>query len=181
MDITSFQTQIRQFVRRLRTQWQLWVLTAFLSYGISAGYLFVRHPFPRALSLKTMAIIGNITFFIAMILAIGIFILKSQVFSHRFSREFLKQALKQFNGDPTSALDAYLATIARRLTRFWILALGIILTGVVHFWVTLWPQYLHLLFIVGLFSLFLNYPRMEFFAEVPYQLQRLKMDYEQQL
>ncbi len=181
MDIGPFQSRIRQFVHRSRSQWQLWVLVAFFSYGVSALYLFYSNPTPRSFPIKTMNTIGNITFFVAMVLAIGIFLQKSQVFSRRFSAEFLKQALVEFNGDATAALEAYLDVIARRLVRFWLLALAIILTGVVHFWITLWPQYLHLLFIVGLFSLFLNYPRMEFFTEIPYQLQRLQMDYEQGL
>ncbi len=181
IDITPFQSRIRQFVQRIRSRWQLIMMLAFFSYGTSALYFFYAHPSPRSFPLKTVNLINNITFFIALVLAILIFLQKSRIFSSRFSATFLKTALQEHQGHATSALEDYLSVIAQQLYRFWILALAIIITGVCHFWLTLWPQYLHLLFIVGLFSLFLNYPRREFFSEIPFQLQRLKMDYDQGL
>ncbi len=181
IDIQPLQTTIRRFVKKARNQWQLFTLAAMVTYGVTALYLWTVHPTPRPFSVKTVTILGNVTFAVAVLLAIAIFFQKNQVFSRRFSHDFFEAMLKETNGDAEKALQEYLAVVFHKLVRFWILAYGIVLVGVLHYWITFWPQYVHFLFIVGLFSLFLNYPRTEFFTEIPYQLQRLKMDYDEHL
>ncbi len=181
IDIQPLHQTIRRFVRKARNQWQLFTLATIATYGVTALYLWYAHPAPRPLSVKTVTILGNATFVVAVILAVVIFLQKNQVFSRRFSHDFFVAALNEYQGDAEKALQEYLRVVFTKLLRFWVLAYGIVLVGVVHYWITYWPQYVHFLFIVGLFSLFLNYPRNEFFTEIPYQLQRLKMDYDEQL
>ncbi len=181
IDIQPLQQIITRFIRKARHQWQLFAFATMAIYGITALFLWTSHPAPRPLPLKTINTLNNLAFGVAVLFAIAIFLQKRNLFSPQFSKAFFQNSLKTTDGNAEATLEAYLTLVFSRFQRFWALAFGITIVGVLHYWLTLWPQYLHLLFIVGLFSLFLNYPRKEFFTEIPYQLQRIKMDMDENL
>ncbi len=178
IDVSPLQKRIQRFVRRIRNIWQIVVFLTVLLYAVAAIHYFkVRPQFNTNLA-PYLTALENISLFIAFALLMGIFLIKRKYFSRHYHRTRLMQLMKSSDNDKGEVLHELLETLAPRFTWVWFLAFLVVSDGVLFYWLTFSPQYLHMFFIVGLFSLFLNYPREEMFSELPWQVERLKLDME---
>ncbi|NOX38549.1 MAG: hypothetical protein GXO78_13540 [Calditrichaeota bacterium] len=176
IDIQQLQQRIRRFVRRIRNTWQIYFFLTVILYGTAAVHYFRVRPGLKSTAAATFTLLENVAIFLAFALLMGIFLIKRQFFSRRYQRQLLEQAMKSSADDEIDALNQLLQIIEPRFTWIWTLAFLVVADGVLFYWLTFSPQYLHMLFIVGLFSLFINYPREELFTELPWQVEQIKMD-----
>jgi hypothetical protein len=56
----------------------------------------------------------------------------------------------------------------KKMKLVWLLALALILLGVIYYWITFDDWNMHIYFVVGLYSLVINYPRQDLLNQVPY-------------
>ena len=175
MKARSSQTDIRKFIKNIKLFWQMIFLAGVLTYGISFLYRFQVQP-----SLKNINLINFLnwgSFFIAIVLAFYILHLKRSYFRLRYFQQFLEEQHKQNPDlDKTRLLRRFTRHISAIFKRVWSLGLVIILIGVIYFWLTFDSWNMHVYFVVGLYSLVINYPRTDLFSDVPYLLNEIIKD-----
>ena len=121
-----------------------------------------------------MPALNWISFFIAVALAVYILHIKRTCFRLRFFNQILTEShAKNPELDKEQLIRKFTATIGKKLKLVWISGLVIILIGVIYYWITFDPWNMHVYFIVGLYSLVINYPRTDLFADVPYLLEEV--------
>ncbi|GAB4330879.1 MAG: hypothetical protein Kow0037_07020 [Calditrichia bacterium] len=167
---------IKQFIRKITIFWQINFLVGVLLYGVSFLHKLQFNPSPKILTY--FAPLDLTIFAIAVILAVIIFRMKRKLFSQRSLRLKLEE-LYQKNPDLDEAglLRLLLDDTAPQMKRVWIMGTAIILVGVVLYWWTFLSRNMHIYFIVGLYSLMMNYPRKDLFLELPYLVHETIRDF----
>jgi hypothetical protein len=114
------------------------------------------------------------SFVIAIGLAIIIFIQKRKYFSLRVLRLYLEE-LREKHPDLTQKQLSKKLTISLKkpLLFIWIMGGIIVITGVIFYWITYQTKNMHIYFIVGVYSLMMNYPRKDLFLDLPYLIHEL--------
>lgn len=158
---------IRQFIKRISLTWQLIFIVDLILYGIAFVHHFQTRMPPRPLSyLHTL---DWVSFIIALTLALLIFRYKRVYFRLSYFEKFM-DAVAAANpaADEKALIRAVLNELRSRFTTVWLMGSGLIILGVIYYWWTLVSYNMHVYFIVGLYSLFLNYPRRIFFDDLPF-------------
>jgi hypothetical protein len=172
MKIQDPQSIIHNFVKRLKVSWQSLILLGISAYGISFIYRLKAETTLKYFSL--MPALNWISFFIAVALALYILHIKRTYFRLKFFNHYLNENHAEYPElDREQLIRKFTTYIGKRLKLVWILGLLIILIGVTYYWITFDPWNMHVYFIVGLYSLVINYPRTDLFADVTYLLEEI--------
>ena len=169
MKIQDPQSIIHNFVRRLKISWQSIILLGILVYGISFIYRMKAETSLKYSS--SLPVLNWISFFMAVALAVYILHIKRSFFRLKFFSQYLAEnhtANPELNKE--QLIRKFTRYVGKKLKLVWTLGLVIILIGVTYYWITFDPWNMHVYFIVGLYSLIINYPRTDLFADVPYLL-----------
>ncbi|MCB0292864.1 MAG: hypothetical protein KDH97_21600, partial [Calditrichaeota bacterium] len=68
------------------------------------------------------------------------------------------------------------AVLRKKMTRVWLLGLVVVMVGVCYYLLTSLAENMHIYFIIGAFSMLLNYPRSEMFEDIArYVIEEKKM------
>ena len=157
------------------------IAIADLDAAMDAGrYTFVVDIPPRFqadLALKNIGILKILnwsSFIVAVFLAFYILHIKRTYFRLGYFETFLKDL---HTADPeldrNQLVRRFTRDIGSKFKRVWILGLIIVLIGVVYFWLTFDAMNMHIYFVVGLYSLVINYPRTDLFSDIPYLLKEI--------
>jgi len=169
------QTIIESFIRKLKVTWQSLVLLGIFTYGLSFVYRLRAETGIKYFS--SLPVLNWISFFIAVALAVFILHIKRTYFRLKFFTGFLEEL---HQGDPElpdeQLLRQFTRYIGKKMKIVWTLGLVIILVGVAYYWITFDAWNMHIYFIVGLYSLVINYPRTDLFIDVPYLLKDILRD-----
>lgn len=173
---------VSAFSRRIKNSWQTIFLAAVAPYALSLIHYFHYQPGLRINALPYLRSIDVISFVIAAGLALLILALKRKYFSRKFSRSMVEGALrKNPETSPESLLSQILNILRRKMTLVWVLGLLIVLDGVLFYWITFIDRpYMHMYFVVGAFSLFMNYPRRDLFSNLPGYVREGKREFAQE-
>jgi hypothetical protein len=121
-----------------------------------------------------MPVLNWISFFIAVALAIYILHIKRSYFRLKFFNQYFTQSHSENPDlDKEQLLSKFTRLIEKKMKLVWALGLVIILIGVTYYWITYDPWNMHVYFIVGLYSLVINYPRTDLFIDIPYLLKEI--------
>ena len=163
---------VGKLLTRLKNRWQVFFLPGAVFFSLSLMHQLNVRPALRPALQPYLNTIDLVSFFIAGVLAILVFNIKRRYFSFRYTRMLLTQLLQE---NPQYSDDALIVKIFakwnEKLTLVWLLGLLIMLDGVVFYWLTFSPgNNLLIYFIIGAFSMVLNYPRRDWFEEIPWQI-----------
>jgi len=163
------QTAITKHLKRLRSGWQTYFLPAVAIYSVALLHLFYTRPLIKGNILPYLNHLDIASFAIAIGLTFLIFRLKRTYISSTFFRQEIAAALKKNpDADDSHLTNALFKSLRKQLGKMWLLALLIVVDGVLFYWLTYSPQNnMHIYFIIGCFSLVLNYPREDTFAALP--------------
>jgi hypothetical protein len=168
-------TITESFVNQLKTSWQIFFAIILVSYSISLWHFFEVKLEIRLL--RYVGILDNISFVIATILAVIIFNLKRKYFSKKYSRLITETELrKDREVSEKDILKEIFKRLQSKLYLIWALGLLIVIDGVILYWITHLDRNMHIYFVIGSFSLFLNYPRKVLFEEMPWQIHETKKE-----
>ncbi|MFQ5584355.1 MAG: hypothetical protein ACE5GL_07970 [Calditrichia bacterium] len=172
--------QLKNFINRLKRYWQIFFALSLIIYGVSLYHFF------RNLSVSGMGAgtgkfihtLDNLSFAIAIILAFLIFHLKRKYFSGKKSRELIINLLKK-DQQPSGQdiLKHVFSNLERKLYLIWFMGFLIVLDGVVLYWITHLDRNMHIYFVIGSFSLLLNYPRKVLFEDLLWQVRQTKKEF----
>ncbi|RMI17491.1 MAG: hypothetical protein D6681_03265 [Calditrichaeota bacterium] len=173
--------KVTAFAGKLRNTWQIIFLPAAGLYGLSLFHFFQVRPSLRIISPAMYRNLDMLSFVVAIGLTLVIFHFKRKYFSPRFSRRYVEARLKH-HPDITSEdlLQEILNTLKGKMTLVWVLGLLVVLDGVVFYWSTFSHFQMHIYFIVGAFSLLINYPRRDLFADIPLYVIEGQRDFRRQ-
>ena len=175
MKAKNTQSIILNFIKNIRLFWQMIFLTGILAYGLSFLYRF--QTYTTLKNFELLKILNWASFIIAVFLAFYILHIKRTYFRLKYFQQFLENTHKN---DPELSEDQLLKKITRdigsKFKRVWILGLTIILMGVAYFWLTFDAMNMHVYFVVGLYSLVINYPRAELLIDIPYLLKEIFLE-----
>jgi hypothetical protein len=167
MDIKETEKTILRFIRNVKVYWQIIFLITILAYGISFIYRLDAQTSPK--SLKYLGTLNWLSFALALILAITILQFKRRYLSLKFFRKYLEQLSSDKPEFQSQELVKNLLHYTRqKLKTVWHLGAALILLGVAYYWWTFDAWNMHVYFVVGLYSLMINYPRRELFIDIPY-------------
>jgi len=160
---------VTAFFGRVKNSWQIIFLAAVVPYALSLLHYFYYRPELRIDVLPYLKAIDLSSFAVAFGLALLILALKRKYFSRKFSRIMVDEALRKNPETPVETLLSRILNILRRkMTLVWVLGLLIVLDGVIFYWITFSGRSnMHMYFVVGAFSLFMNYPRRDLFSDLP--------------
>jgi len=168
---------IKKFLWRIRFFWQNIFLIGVMAYSISFYYRIRMQTVTKPLSY--LSVLNWISFIIALGLAISIFQLKRKYFRPGHYETVLKDLYTQNNQlDETQITRQFTRVMEKKLKLVWLLAFAMILLGVSYFWITFDAWNMHVYFIVGLYSLVINYPRKDLLINVPYLISKLFLTYQ---
>lgn len=167
MDLKQTDEIITRFLKNIRLFWQVIFLLSVSMYGISfLHYLNYR---PAAVWLPYFKTIDLISFALALSLAIAIFLYKKKYFSLRKLKMMFTVLHREKRELDEEQLVKQLTTMLRsRLKSVWLMGLALIVLGIIFYWWTFTTKNMHIYFIVGLYSLVMNYPRKDLFTDIPY-------------
>lgn len=167
MNAKETEKTIQQFLRNIKLYWQVVFLLSVLLYGLSLIYRLNAQTVQRDLSY--FQILNWISFILALTLAISIFQQKRKYFSLRSFRLIIEEICKREpEFQEKHVTKRFVKEISKKLKRVWIMGGALILLGVLYYWWTFDAWSMHVYFIVGLYSLAINYPRRDLFADIPY-------------
>lgn len=166
------QAVMKRFLRQVRIFWQAIFLGSVLLYGIAFVHHFTTGTPPHYFS--HFSTLDLVSFIIAITLAVAIFGYKRRYFSLRKIRHFLEGL---YSREPSLREK----DMARRLTRHfgkkmktvWLMGGALVVLGVIFYWITFTTRNMHIYFIVGIYSLLLNFPRKDLFINVPYLIKEI--------
>ena len=145
------------------------IILGVFVYGFSFIYRIRAETTLKYFSL--MPALNWISFFIAVALAIYILHIKRSYFRLKFFNRFLEENhTANPEWDKEQLLRKLTGFVRKKLQLVWILGLLIIVIGVAYYWITFDTRNMHVYFIVGLYSLVINYPRTDLFTDIPYLL-----------
>ena len=163
---------IQKFLQRVRFFWQNMFLIGVMTYGISFYYRLQVHTITKPL--PYLQIYNWISFIIALGLAVTIFQLKRKYFRLAYYEEVLRNLFSQSTELKETQLSRqFTRVMEKKMKLVWLLAIGLILLGVLYYWITFDAWNMHVYFIVGLYSLVINYPRKDLLINVPYLIKEL--------
>ena len=173
---------VKPFARRLKNTWQAVFLPSVIIYGLSLLHLFYQRPAPNDAMAPYLRNIDLVSYIVAIILAVIIFRLKRTYFSRRFCRDVVEDSLMQNPDlDDESLLKKVFKILQKKMLLVWILGFLIVLDGVIFYWLTFSSQNnMHIYFIIGLFSLFINYPRDDLFSNLPWYVREGRKEFKPQ-
>ena len=163
----DFSPVLKRFTKKIRNTWQMFFLPAALLYICALLHAFYVKPQPTAELIPYLANIDLVSYAIAIILTVVIFNLKRRFFSRRFSRQIIEQSFKAApEADSETLLEDVFTVLQKKLPLVWGLGLLLVVEGVLFYIITALPGNMHIYFIIGIFSLFINYPRKEMFEDI---------------
>lgn len=170
---------VAAFSRGIKNTWQIIFLAAVAPYGLSLIHFFYYRPGLRISIFPYFQSIDLTSFFIAFGLALLILLLKRKYFSRKFSQSIIENALRANpEADAKTILSRILEILRRKMTLVWVLGLLIVLDGVCFYWITFSDRSnMHMYFVVGAFSLLINYPRSELFSNLPWYIREGKKEF----
>jgi hypothetical protein len=160
---------VENFSKKIKNSWQIIFLAGAVLYGMSLMHLFYRRPAPNSTLEKYLHNIDITSYIIAIGLAVAIFSLKRKYFSRRFTRLTVENLLRE---DPHRAVEALVKKVLNilrsKMMLIWILGLLLVLDGVIFYWLTFSSgNNMHIYFVIGVYSLIINYPRSDLFMDIP--------------
>jgi hypothetical protein len=172
MNIQDSQTIIKNFVNRIRLYWQVVFLISVLCWG----YSFFHHmsSSPPVDDIRHFSYLNWGSFFIAFFLAVNILRLKRKYFRLRYFENFLEnEHAVNPELDEQQLVRRLLIRIGTLMKQVWIMGGALVLLGVIYYWITLESTNMNVYFVVGLYSLIINYPRRELFGDIPYLIREI--------
>lgn len=172
MNIQDSQTIIKNFVGRSRLYWQVVFLISVLCWG----YSFLHHmsSSPPVQGIRHFSYLNWGSFFVAIFLAVGILHLKRKYIRLRYFEDFLEN---KHTANPELDEQQLVRKLVNRIgtvmKRVWIMGGTLVLLGVIYYWITLESTNMNVYFVVGLYSLLINYPRRDLFGDIPYLIQEI--------
>lgn len=180
MSLQDSEKILNRFLREIRLSWQLIFLISVVAYGLSF-FRHVSNPMPVRL-FPYFRLIDLLSFAIAIGMAIAIFLQKRKYFSLRALRIYLESFFSENPGLGEKQLAQKLTrTLKKPLLIIWLMGGTIVLVGVIFFWWTYSAKNMHIYFIVGLYSLMMNYPRKSLFLDLPYLIHEIFVEREKKL
>lgn len=171
---------VQNFSKRMKNTWQVIFLGVLLSYGLSLLHLFYQNPAVNPAIEKHLPNIDLISFIIAIGLAVVIFSMKRKYYSRKFSQGIVEESLRQ-NPDQENEvlLKNVLGILRQKMVLIWLLGLLIVLDGVVFYWLTFSSSNnMHIYFVIGVYSLVINYPRIDLFNDLPWFVVESKKEFQ---
>jgi hypothetical protein len=166
ISIRDLNEVVENFSKRLKSNWQVFFLTMIIMYSASLYHALKINP-PLKLSGYTQNL-DLISFVFAIILTVLIFNLKRKYFSKKFSRNITKNSLKNSPDlSDIEILKIIFGYLQKKLYIIWSLGFLIVLDGLIVYGTIHLSRNMHIYFVVGTFSLILNYPRIILFEEIP--------------
>lgn len=158
---------VNRFSRNIRNTWQYIFLPAVVIYMLALWHYLAVKPALQPALFPYLKNIDLASFIIVIALTLLIFNLKRIYFARKFSREIIDRQLKRDSGqDESELLEKIFAVLRPKMTRVWILGLVVVVVGVGHYMLTSLAENMHIYFIIGAFSMLLNYPRSEMFEDI---------------
>ncbi len=158
---------IERFLREIKLTWQVIFLVSIVLYGLSFLHHLSTRESPRPLPYFTT--IDLISFAFALGLAIFIFREKRKYFSLRALRVYLeKLAITYPESDEKKLAQLVVNNLKTPIRIIWLMGGIIVLLGVIFYWWTFTTKNMNIYFIVGVYSLMMNYPRKDLFMDLPY-------------
>lgn len=169
----------QSFTAQIKSNWQAIFFPGIMLYAISLIHFFYSHPSPRITNPGVLKNIDLLSFILAIGLAVVIFNLKRKYFSPKFSRQVVEASLKQA---PDLSVEELITKVFKtlhiKLRLVWMLGAFIILEGIIFYWSTYISGNMHIYFVIGGFSLLINYPRKEMFQDIPWYVLQAHKDYQ---
>ena len=165
-------------LRQLRTTWQYCFLFGVAGYAIAVWQLLYASIAPNGYSATAIRNFDTFAFILAISLTILIYQIKRQYFLPRFINKWLENALRENPESTDEQLTIGLFQLwQQKFYLSWGAGVGIIYVGLAVYWIT-FSQHInfHIYFAIGAFSLIVNYPRKEMFAELPWQIASAKKE-----
>lgn len=171
MSSTGLSGIIEQFIRRIRFRWQIIFVVSVIVYGISFYHHLQFHP-EMKIPTRMYRILDQVFFVVALGLAVGILFYKRKYFTLKYFRKRL-EALhhRHSRADARELLRLILRELDSRFNTVWWMGFALILMGVFQYWLTFVSRNMNIYFIVGLYSVLLNYPRQDLLIDIPYLAQ----------
>ncbi len=168
MAATGLSGIIEQFIRRIRFRWQIIFLVSVIVYGISFYHHLQFHT-EMKIPTRMYRIFDQVFFVVALGLAMGILFYKRKYFTLKYFRKRLEVLHRQHSrSDAKELLRILLRELDKRFNVVWWMGFALILMGIIQYWLTFVSRNMNIYFIVGLYSILLNYPRQDMLIEIPY-------------
>ncbi len=176
MDRQALSNSSEKFSKSLRSQWQMVFLIGLLPYLLSLLHFFMSRPALKTSMLPYLDNLDIISFIIAMGVAVVILNLKRIYFSRRFIRRTCEaHVLRESAHNAETAIEEIFSILRKKMLLVWMLGAVLILEGVFFYWLTYASGNMNVYFMIGAFSLLINYPRKELFEDIPwYVVESLK-------
>ncbi len=170
---TGLAVLIDQFLRKIKLYWQIVFLVSVVVYGVSfLHHLQFRKGIP--LSPGTYKTLDQVFFVLALVLAVGIFLYKRKFFKIKYFQNRLEELLGEHpEADARQLMRLLLRELERRFKTVWFMGAALIALGVVEYWITFSSYNMNVYFVVGLYSIFLNYPRQDLLVDIPFLVQEV--------
>lgn len=155
----------------MKSSWQIFFLIMIIMYSASLYHSLRINPSIKPGLSQYVQNLDLLSFIIAIILAVVILNLKRKYFSKKFSRSITELALQDSPQlSEIELLKIVFTHLQKKLYMIWFLGFLIVLDGVILYWVIYLSRNMHIYFVVGTFSLILNYPRKVLFEEIPWYI-----------
>ncbi|MEJ2635271.1 MAG: hypothetical protein P8184_08265 [Calditrichia bacterium] len=178
MQLRTTEDIIKSFLSEIRIFWQVIFLFSVVIYGGSFYQYLSAKPLPR--QLPYFRAFDLISFVLAISLALAIFAYKRKYFSLRPLRKFLEKIrAKHPELNENDLARKVTRDLRGRMKTVWLMGGGLILLGVIFYWLTFTTKNMHVYFIVGLYSLMMNYPRKDLFLDIPYLISEMSVKTEE--
>jgi hypothetical protein len=179
MNSKELNDQIKKFSQRMKSSWQVIFIVIVLVYCPSLYHSFKANPPIRVSMLRYADNLDLLSFIVAILLTVLIFNLKRKYFSKKFSRNLVQTSLsKSADLSDQELLRTVLKELQRKIYLIWALGFLIVLDGIVIYWSIFLSWNMHIYFIVGTFSLILNYPRQELFSQIPWYIVEARREFD---
>lgn len=161
---------VQNFSKKMKNTWQVIFLGVIVSYCLSLAHLFYVNPGINPAIEKYLRNIDLISYIIAIGLAVVIFSMKRKYFSRKFSQGIVTDSLRENPAQENEVLlKKVLGILNRKMVFIWLLGLFLVLDGVFFYWLTFSSNNnMHIYFVIGVYSLIINYPRSDLFNDLPW-------------
>lgn len=157
-----------------KIHWQVFFALALVIYGLTLLHFFQQRPTMRPQIAEYFKVLDFVSLLIALSITGFIYMTKKKYFGKLFLRQFIRAKIDD-NQKPEAAqiLLDILGILKKRLYWIWIAGVFLVIEGVLFYWVSFTPNNLHIYFIVGIFSLVLNYPRKDLVGDLPWKIKEI--------
>jgi hypothetical protein len=175
----DLQKSVKRFTHTLKMRWQLYFFPSAVLFAGAIAHRLFAHAGMNPVLRPYLLTIDRVSFLIAAILTVVILNLKRRYFSTRFTRRLIFAQLQE---DPTITDEGLLKQVfnvwQQKLALVWGLGVLLVLDGIVYYWLTLsLDNNLIIYYVIGSFSMVLNYPRPDWFSEIAWQIAEARRDY----